>query len=196
MHEIIINILKVTHILTAVLMAWPYYALVLVNQRAQLGPPLGDRTDTYMENIIKNRTIPCFVFQITALITGLALVQLRWGMEALFTNPILLAKFSLLILIMILLMFVYFVLQPKIDNLFAQAKGSVPVPAEIASQIITFRIRRKRMASVCMFVVLIIVMLGTQVYTIFPAWLTAVMVLCIAAFTWRTYKSTTPLGWI
>ena len=196
MHEILINILKVVHILTAVMMAWPYYALVLVNQRARLGAPLGDRADTYMENIIKNRTIPCFVFQITALITGLALVQLRWGMEALFTNPILLIKFSLLILIMILLMFVYFVLQPKIDNLFAQAKGSVPVPAEIASQIITFRIRRKRMASVCMFVVLIIVMLGTQVYTIFPAWLTAVMVLCIAAFTWRTYKSTTPLGWI
>ena len=192
----IIDILKVVHILTAVLMAWPYYALVLVNQRMRLGPPLGDRTDKYMENIIKNRTIPCFVFQVTALITGLALVQLRWGMGMLLTNPILLIKFILLITIMVLLLFVHFVLQPKIDNLFSLAKEIIPVPAEIASQIIKFRIRRKRMASVCMFVVMIIVMLGTQVYTIFPEWLNALLALCIAVFTWRTYKSTTPFGWI
>lgn len=191
-----IDVLKVAHIVTAVLMAWPYYALVLVNQRIKLGPPLGDRADTYMENIIKNRTIPCFVFQISALITGLALVHLRWGLEVLFTNYILGAKFFLLVFIMILLSFVHFVVQPKIDSLFAQAKGSAPVPADIATQINKFRIRRKRMASVCMFVVLVIVMLGTQVYVFCPAWLTAVFILGIAIFTWRTYKSTTPLGWI
>ena len=192
----LIDILKVIHILTAVLMAWPYYALVLVNQRARLGAPLGDRADIYMENIIRNRTIPCFVFQVTALVTGLALVQMRWGLGVLLTNPILFAKFSLLIFIMLLLLFVHFVLQPKIDNLFAQQKGNFPIPPDIASQIITFRIRRKRMASVCMFTVLVIVMLGSQVYTVIPDWLNAVLVLCIAAFTWRTYKSTTSLGWL
>lgn len=191
----LIDILKVAHILTAVLMAWPYYALVLVNQRVRLGPPLGDRADTYMENIIKNRTIPCFVFQVSALVTGFALIHLQWGLDALFTNPILCTKFFLLVFIMVLLSFVHFVVQPKIDSLFAQAKGSVPIPADIASQIAKFRIRRKRMASVCMFVVLVIVMLGTQVYAIFPLWLTAVLILVIAVFTWRSYKSTTPLGW-
>ena len=70
--ETVISILKVIHVVTAILMAWPFYALVAVNQRARLGPPLGDRADTYMENIIKNRTIPCFVFQGTVLVTGLA----------------------------------------------------------------------------------------------------------------------------
>ena len=53
-----VAILRVIHILNAVLMAWPFYALVIVNQRVRLGPPLGDRADTYMENTIKNRTIP------------------------------------------------------------------------------------------------------------------------------------------
>ena len=71
------SFLNVVHVLTAVLMAWPFYALVAVNQRVRLGPPLGDRVDVYMENIIKNRTIPCFVFEGTALVTGAALVFVR-----------------------------------------------------------------------------------------------------------------------
>ena len=91
----IIDILGVVHIVTAILMAWPFYALVAVNQRVRLGPPLGDRVDTYMENIIKNRTIPCFMFQATALITGLALVLLRGlGLEALIRLLALGLKFS------------------------------------------------------------------------------------------------------
>ncbi len=74
--DTLMSILKVIHILTAMLMAWPFYALVIVNQRVRLGPPLGDRADTYMENILKNRTIPCYVFQATVLVSGLALVSL------------------------------------------------------------------------------------------------------------------------
>ncbi len=36
----LISILRVVHILTAILMAWPAYALVAVNQRGRLGPVL------------------------------------------------------------------------------------------------------------------------------------------------------------
>ncbi|NIN93994.1 MAG: hypothetical protein GTO49_03180, partial [Anaerolineae bacterium] len=53
MLPVIISILRVIHIVTAILMAWPVYALVAVNQRVRLGPPTGDRTDIFMENIIK-----------------------------------------------------------------------------------------------------------------------------------------------
>jgi len=191
----IISILKVTHIITAILMAWPFYALVAVNQRVRLGPPLGDRTDTYMENIIKNRTIPCFVFQITALISGLALVLLRgFGLDALITFPVLGLKFLLLVLVMGLLGFVYLNLQPQIDALFAQAGN--PVSADLAPRIGALRLRRKRLASICMFVVLTISMFGVQVWTPFPLWLTVLLVIAIAVFTWRTYTSTTPYGWV
>jgi len=52
-----------------------------------------------MENIIKNRTIPCFVFQATALISGLALMLLRgMGLDALVSNLALGLKFLLLLL--------------------------------------------------------------------------------------------------
>ena len=193
--ETVIDILKVTHVINAILMAWPFYALVAVNQRIRLGPPLGDRTDTYMENIIKNRTIPCFVFQGTALVSGLALVLLRGlGLDVLVTNPLLGLKFLLLLAIAGLLAYVHTTLQPRIDALFAQAAGN-PVSKEIAQQISTFRLWRKRVASACMFVVLTVSMLGVEVWVPFPVWLTLVFVVAIGLFTWRAYKSVTPYGW-
>ena len=192
---ILIDVLKVMHILTAILMAWPFYALVTVNQRVRLGPPLGDRADTYMENIIKNRTIPCFVFQVTALVTGLALVLLPgFGLGALVTFPALGLKFVLLVLIGGLLSYVHSSLQPQIDALFAQA-GS-PVPADLAPRIGALRLRRKRLASICLFVVLIVSMLGVQVWAPFPLWLTVLLVVAIALFTWRAYQSDMSYGWV
>src|SRR3989304_4830750 len=127
--ELVVSILKVLHVVTAVLMAWPFYALAAVNNRARLGPPLGDRVDTYMESIIKNRTIPCFVFQATALITGLTLILLRGvGLGVLVTNAVLGAKFLLLLLIAGFLLYVHFTLQPAIDRSFAAAgrRGALP----------------------------------------------------------------------
>lgn len=193
--EIVINILQVIHIITAILLAWPFYALVVVNQRGRLGPPLGDRADTYMENIIKNRTIPCFVFQGTVLVTGLALVLLRGlGFDAFVNNPILGLKLLLLLLTTGLLAYVHTSLQPRIDAFFAQA-GSNPISQEIARQIGVSRVLRKRVASICMFVVLTIAMLGVQVWAAFPLWLTIVLVIAIGVFTWRTYSSVTSYGW-
>lgn len=190
-----ISIVRVIHILTAILMAWPVYALVAVNQRVRLGPPLGDRADTYMENIIKNRTIPCFVFQGTALVSGLALIFLREkGLDALLANPILGLKFVLLLLIIGLLSYVHFTLQPQIDELLGES--STPIEGEVASQIGSLRGRRKRIASICMFVVLTVAMLGVQVYSAFPLWLTSGLLVIIALFTWRTYKTQMPYGWV
>jgi hypothetical protein len=195
MISVLIDILKVIHIINAILMAWPFYALVTVNQRAQLGPPLGDRSDTYMENIIKNRTIPCFVFQATALITGVALMLLQGlGLDALVANPMLGLKLLLLLPIAGLLSYVHLSLQPQIDSLFAQA--SSPVPTDVAPRIGALRLRRKRIASICMFVVLTVSMLGVQVWAPFPLWLTVLLVIAIAIFTWRAYRSVTPYGWV
>jgi hypothetical protein len=122
---------QVIHIVTAMLMAWPFYALVAVNQRVRLGPPLSDRVSV----------------------------------------------------------------QPRIDALFAQAGGGA-VSQEVAQQIGTLRLRRKRMASVCMFVVLTVAMLGVQVWNPFSIWLTMAFVMAIGVFAWRAYTSVTPYGWL
>lgn len=190
-----LSILRVIHVINAALMAWPFYALVAVNNRARLGPPLGDRVDTYLEAIIKNRTIPCFVFQGTALVTGLALVLLRGsGLGVLVTNPALGLKFLLLMLIIGLLGYVHLALQPAIDGLFGRA--ATPIPREVAGQIQALRLRRKRIASVCLFSVLTMVMLGVQVSSPFPLWLTLVFVVAIVLFTKRAYDTLTSYGWV
>jgi hypothetical protein len=135
------------------------------------------------------------VFQLTVGISGLALVLLRGlRLGSLVTMPVLGLKFLLLLLVAGLLSYVHFSLQPQIDDLFAQA-GS-PASADLAPRIGALRQRRKRMASICMFVVLTVSMLGVQVWTPFPLWLTVVLVIAIAAFTWRTYNSVTPYGWV
>jgi len=191
----LIQVLKVIHILNAILMAWPYYALVASNQRGRLGPPLGGRIDTYFENIVKNRVYPCFVFQGTALVTGLALVLLRGlGLDALVTNPVLGLKLLLGVVITALLSYVHLRLQPRIDALFALTEK--PLPAEVASRIGVLRLRRTRLASICLFVVLTVSMLGVQVWISFALWLTGVLVIAIAVFTWWAYKTATPYGWV
>lgn len=194
--EIVLSIVRVVHVVTAVLMAWPFYALVAVNNRARLGPPLGGRADTYMENIIKNRTIPCFIFQATAMVTGLALILLRGlGPRALTTNPALGVKFLLLLLIAGLLAYVHFTLQPAIDKLFTASNGN-SVPPQTATRIQTLRLRRKRIAAICLFSVLAMVVLGVRVWKPFPVWLTALLRVVIAIFTRRAYSSVTPYGWV
>lgn len=117
------------------------------------------------------------------------------GLDVFVTNAMLGLKFSLLLVISGLLTYVYFSLQPRIDALFAQTSNN-PVPQEIAQQIGSLRLRRKRMAAVCMFVVLTVSMFGVQVWAPFPFWLTVVLVVVIGMFTWRAYKSVTPYGWV
>ena len=191
----LLDVLRVVHVVNAILMAWPFYALVATNQRARLGPPLGDRADTLVENVIKNRTIPCFVFQATALVTGLALIRLRGlGFNVLLVNPALGLKFALLLLIAALLAYVSLGLQPQIDALFAKAAGS-PVPSELVHEISGLRARRKRMASICFFCVITMAILGVQAWAPFPFWLNAVLLLALLLFTMRAYRSVTPFGW-
>jgi hypothetical protein len=193
--DIAIDVLRVIHIITAILMAWPFYALVAVNQRVRLGPPLGDRVDTYMENIIKNRTIPCFVFQGTVLASGLALIYLKYeSLRPLLDNARLGQKFLLLLVIAGILSYVHLRIQPKLDELFAGAGN--PVEDDAAKQIGVLRATRKRLASVCMFLVFTVAMLGVQVYTPFPLALTIILLAAIALFTYKSYRTQMPYGWV
>jgi hypothetical protein len=193
--SVLIDILRVIHLFTAIMMAWPFYALVAVNQRVRLGSPLGDRADLYMENIIKNRTVPCLIFQFTAGITGIALMLLR-GMPlgALYTNYAIAIKVGLLAFVMGLLTYVHLSLQPKIDELFDQAESDSMTP-EIAQSIGPLRKLRSRFALTCLFCVLIISLMALQVWVMYPLWLNGVLLGAIIVFTWRTFNSYMAYGW-
>ncbi len=192
----LISVLQVLHILAAILMAWPFYALVAVNERGRLGPPLGGRTDLYLENVVKGRVVPCFILQATVMGTGLALVFLHGlGLAGLLTNAALGAKFVLLLVIAGLLTYVHTSLQPRLDALFSDSLSS-PTPPDLAAAIGTLRVRRKRLAAICLFCVLVMAMLGVQAWRPFPIWLTLALLAALALFTFRAYRSTMPYGWL
>lgn len=192
----LVSVLQVVHVLAAILMAWPFYALVAVNERGRLGPPLGNRLDTYLENVVRGRVVPCFVFQATVMGTGLALIFLHGlGPSALLEYPALGAKFVLLVVIAILLSYVHTGVQPRVDALFASVLPEAQMPAEVADAINGLRLRRKRLASICLFCVLTMAMLGVQSWGGFPVWLTLALLVALALFTYRAYRSTMAYGW-
>ena len=120
-----------------------------------------------METIIRNRAIPCYVFQATAMVTGLMMVGISQpNFSTFLQHPILVMKVGLLLLISSLLSYIHFKLQPEIDALFVEF-GSTHLP-ETSSQIGRLRLRRKRVASICLFTVLTISMLGVQAWKPLP----------------------------
>lgn len=186
---------KFVHILAVVFMSAPLYNLIVVNERVGFGKAPFP-VDRYFENIIKGAAVRCYVYQLTALGTGLLLLPLAglsWG--SLLTNGVLLAKLLLLLALMVLLSVVHFGIQPAIEGLLDQVEGD-EIPKEIAGQIGPLRIRRKRLAAVCLFIVITIVLLGLQVVVRFGLPLTALLVGLAALFSWRVYRTPLRFGWI
>lgn len=198
--EIWLQVVKFLHILAVVFMAWPLYALITVNERGRLGVPLGSDADRYMENIIKGQTIRCYVFQLTALVTGVVLVSLYGvGLNALLTNWVLAAKTGLLLALMGLLSYVHLGVQPRLDRLFqaaGEAEGNPTVPEEIASRIGPLRVRRKRLAGLCLFLVITTIILGLQVFARYNPILTGALIALAALFAWQAYKRPIGYGWV
>lgn len=189
------QLLKFLHILTVVFMAAPLYNLIVVNERVRFGKA-HLQVDQYFENLIRGNSIRCYIFQLTALVTGLLLVGLGGSGLSLFTNWVLLAKLLLLLALMGLLSVVTFSIQPRIDRLLAQAQGDETIPQPVAAQIAPLRLRRKRLASVCLFLVITTVLLGLQVFTPFGAALTILLIVLAALFAWRVYKTPIFYGWV
>lgn len=188
------DILKFAHILTVVFMAAPLYNLVAVSERVRFGKaPL--QVDQYFENLIRGNSTRCYIFQGTALVTGILLVILGGSLVSLATNWVLLVKFLILLALMGLLSVVHFSIQPRIDSLLAQATGDA-ISQSLAAQITPLRLRRKRLASLCLFLVMAAVLLGLQVSSRFGAATTLVLLVLAGVFAWRVYRSGAVYGWL
>ena len=189
------DIVKFFHILAVVFMAAPLYNLVAVHERRRIGKaPFA--VDRYFENIIKGAAIRCYVYQCTALITGLLLLPLGgFFWSDLINNPILLLKLILLLLLTALLSVVHFRIQPAIESLLANVQGG-EIPEGIAKQIAPIRLRRTRLASFCLFIVITTVLLGLQISSQFGLPVTVILILLAALFSWRVYRTGVRIGWI
>ena len=191
------DILKFFHVMGFVFMSTPLFNLIVVNERALLGPSFNYYADRYMENIIRRGASRCFVFQFTVLISGVLLLFLSpLGIHSLWSNWIILAKTVILFALMGLLSYVHFRLQPKIEILMSKIGPEKPVPDGFAAQLKPYRVRRKRLATFCLFFVITAIILGLQVFGTFHSVLTMALIGAGALFAWKASRTLIRFGWI
>ena len=189
--------LKLWHILSFVFMSIPLFNLIVVNERALMGSSFNYGTDRYMENIIRHGAIRCYVFQVSVFISGILLLIFGpLGVEELWRNYVLLAKTALLFTLMGLLSYVHFSLQPKIDSYFKDISPETKVPDNFLVSVKPYRMLRKRLATLCLFLVITTIILGTQVYAPFGLSLNVLLIGLTGLFAWRVNKTLILFGWI
>ena len=193
--EHIYNIAKFLHVISFVFMSIPLFNLIIVNERALMGPSLNYGTDRYFENIIKRGAIRCFVFQWTVFISGVIILTLGPGLTAIWTNWVLTVKTLILLLLMCLLSYVHFSVQPKIEKLLVSLSPAEPVPKDLSGKLAPFRVQRKKLATVCLFLVITAIILGVQTYNRFHPFVSIALILLAAGFSLRANKSLIRFGW-
>jgi hypothetical protein len=180
-----------------VFMSVPLFNLIVVNERAVLGGSFSYDADTYMENIIRRGAQRCFVFQWTVLLTGIGILFTGpLGLGALWGNWVLLVKTLLVIALMGLLSFVHFRLQPAIDGILAEATPDASIPDDLPARLKPHRVLRKRLATVCLFLVIVAIILGMQVYVRFALGLNVGLIALAAVFAARANRTLVRFGWL
>ncbi|MDP6401475.1 MAG: hypothetical protein QF622_08925 [Candidatus Marinimicrobia bacterium] len=191
----IYNVAKFSHVISFAFMSIPLFNLIIVNERALMGPSLNYATDRYFENIIKRGAIRCYVFQCTVFLSGIVILFLGPGLNAIWSNWILTAKTLILLLLMSLLSYVHFSIQPKIENLLGSLSPTEPASEDLPGKLAPFRILRKKLATVCLFLVITAIILGVQTYSRFHPFVSIALVLLAAGFSLRANKSLIRFGW-
>jgi len=191
------DFLKFWHVLSFVFMSIPLFNLIVVNERTLFGSAFQYYADRYMENIIKHGAARCFVFQSSVLASGILLLLFSpLGIESLWMNWIIFLKTILLFLLVGLLSYVHLKLQPRIEALIANIEPNSVPPENIMAQLKPLRARRKKLASFCLFIVLTIIVLGLQVYSVYEPFLTIVLIALVGLFAWGNYKRLNRFGWM
>ena len=173
-------------------MAAPLYALITVNERARFAVGPNYNTDRYLENVIKSQPIRCYAFLAMISVTGLLLI---WHGGWVWTDWALIIKLVAAVAIGSLLSYVHFNIQPHIESILDKLKPGEEVSAEDRATLLFWRSRRKRLAGICLFLVLTSVIMGVRVTWGYAPWLAAVFMVAAALFAWRVYRTPIRLGW-
>jgi hypothetical protein len=178
-------------------MSVPLFNLIVVNERAAFGPGFNYSADRYLENIIKHGSYRCFVFQLTVLVTGiLLLIAGPLGIAKLFSNWILIIKTIWLFVLTGMLSYVHLYIQPQIESLLKDIDSETKVPDDLVERLKPFRVRRKKMATFCLFSVISLIILGLQVYDRFDSLLTVILIVLAGIFSFRANKTLIRFGWL
>jgi hypothetical protein len=195
--SVLYDLLRFIHVLSFVFMSVPLFNLIVVNERAVLGASFNYHADRYMENIIRRGAQRCFVFQGTVFVTGvLLLIFGPLGISNVWTSWIMALKTVFLLTMTGLLSYVHFKVQPKIESFLADIGPDSQVAGDIVSQLKPYRVRRKRLATFCLFLVITIIILGVQVNDTFNPITTLVLIGLAGVFALRASKTLIRFGWV
>ncbi len=180
------------HLIATLFMAAPLYALLAVGERGRFTVPPNYNTDRYLENILKNQPIRCYAYLAVILITG---ILLTWSRGWIWTDWALIIKLVAFAALASLLSYVHFTIQPHIESILTGWKPGEEVPADKKATFLNWRRRRKRLAGICLFLVLTALIMGVRVTWGYAPWLAAVFMVGAALFAWRVYRTPVRLGW-
>ncbi len=189
-------LLRFGHLLAAVFMAAPLYALLAVNERGRFGSGIVHSLDNYMEGMIRRQPLRCYGYLTMLLVTGLLLLSLfLGGLRMLVASRTLVAHLIFFALLVGFLSYVHFRLQPQIDAFLSRVPAVGGVPEGVEPAIWGLRRRRKKLAATCLFLVIGTVLLGLRAVAPFSAALTVALLILAGFFAWRVYRSLLPYGW-
>ena len=185
-------VMMLLHLIATLFMAAPLYALISVNERARFTVPPNYNTDRYLENLIKRQPIRCYAYLAVISLTGFVLV---WARGWFWADWALIAKLVSATTIGFLLGYVHYGIQPHIEVILDKLKPGEEVSTEDRVTLMFWRSRRKRLAGVCLFLVLTALIMGVRVAWGYAPWLAAVFMVGAALFSWRVYRTPVRLGW-
>ncbi len=181
------------HLVAMLFMAAPLYALLAVNERGRFTIPPNYNTDRYLENILKSQPLRCYAYLAVILVTG---ILLTWYKGWIWTDWALIAKLVAFTALVSLLSYVHFIIQPHIESILAGWNPGEEVPPEKKQSFLAWRGRRKRLAGICLFLVLTSLIMGVRVTFSYLPWYAVVAFLAAAAlFAWRVYRNPVRFGW-
>lgn len=180
------------HLLAMMFMSAPLYALITVNERARFNLPPNYNTDRYMENVIKRQPARCYAYLAVIAVTGILLV---WARGWPWADWALIAKIAAGTAIGFLLSYVHNGIQPHVELILDKYKPGEEVAGEDKATLLFWRSRRKRLAGVCLFLVLAALIMGVRLTWGYAPWIVAVFLVAAALFAWRVYRTPVRLGW-
>ncbi len=180
------------HMIAMLFMAAPLYALLAVGERGRFTVPPNYNTDRYLENILKSQPIRCYAYLAVIMVTGFLLI---WARGWVWADWALISKLVAFAILVSLLSYVHFTIQPHIESILTGWKPGEEIPSEKKPAFLAWRGRRKRLAGICLFLVLTSVIMGVRVTLGYAPWLAIVFMVVAALFAWRVYRTPVRLGW-
>jgi hypothetical protein len=173
------------------------FNLIVANERILHGLPFNFETDRHLESIIKNGFNWCYIFQTSIFITGILLLIFGGlGIDGLWRDWIVISKTIILVILMGAITYVQFKLQPKIESFLTHFTSGSDIPDEFILKLKPYRILRKWMTTVYLFLIIAAIVLGIQVYGTFNPILTIILISIAALFSLKADKILIRFGWI